>query len=467
MFCLSACAGFGGGPEPGAVGARGLQPTLEQIGIGSSIAAQDQMLSALMHTAGLPPAPPLLPRDPNWSLVWKAGLYEIGRQCDQYLDALFRFNREQHAFHQDLAATAGATGAIMGLGGASATAIAITAAAFGLSNSLFEASVNSILFTIEPSALRNVAQQGLQNYLTRIDEAKILSRPDTLIALQGYLTQCSPAAIEANINNAASGAPSVVSSNQNVAEKSAGLAAPGSAVVTQKPTPLVPPAASKTVEQRAKEAVDQRVVIKPLVVSEDQRPPTVQPGDTRGLTKTQIRQFQAALGVAADGDPGQADSDTRKALQEFQIGLSKRPDISWSPREMNGTLGHRTVDRLSGMKAMPTRYFLSPFERARFGNLSSDAANAAFDVPDVDRLRGVSSNLLYNLENDPELKGKVSGPDLAKYKDRVANNNVDEQLKLMRDMVAEIRKDFSLDTKRLYLDSILEEKMNPRIVNPK
>jgi len=227
---LSACAFFGRGAEPGAVGAHGLQPTLEQMSIGSSIAAQDQMVDALIHTAGLPPEA-LSARNPNWSLVWKAGLYEIGRQCDQYLDALFRFNREQHALHQDLAAAAGTTGAIMGLAGAAAETIAITAAAFGLSNSLFEAHVNSILFTIEPSALRNVAQQGLHNYLKNIDESRILSRPDTLIALQGYLTQCSPAAIEANINNAASGAPSVVSSNPDVAEKSAALAAPGSAVV--------------------------------------------------------------------------------------------------------------------------------------------------------------------------------------------------------------------------------------------
>ena len=99
-------------------------------------------------------------RDDNWSLVAKAGIYEIGRQCDQYLDILFRFNREQRAGRQDLAAAAAATGAIMGLSGVSVKAIAITAAAFGLASSLFDASVNSVLFTIEPSALRYVALRG-------------------------------------------------------------------------------------------------------------------------------------------------------------------------------------------------------------------------------------------------------------------------------------------------------------------
>ena len=66
-----------------------------------------------------------------------------------------------------------------------------------------------------------------------------------LIALQGYLTQCSPAAIEANINNAASGAPSV--SVPGDAPKAAALAAPGTALlqvqqqVISEPTNILPP----------------------------------------------------------------------------------------------------------------------------------------------------------------------------------------------------------------------------------
>src|SRR5204862_3174843 len=144
-------------------------------------------------------------------------------------------NREQRAGRQDLAAAAAATGAIMGLSGVSSKAIGIAAAAFGLASSLFEAQVNSVLFTIEPSALRNVALQGRKWYLEKqLNINGIKSRPDMLIALQGYLAQCSPAALEANINNAASGAPSVVSPIPDVAEKAAALAAPSS-------TTLAPP----------------------------------------------------------------------------------------------------------------------------------------------------------------------------------------------------------------------------------
>jgi len=278
----------------------------------------------------------------------------------------------------------------------------------------------------------------------------------SLIALQGYLTQCSPAALEANINNAASGAPSVVSPVPGVAEKAAALAAPSSTI-------LAPAAAGKSVEQRAEQAVGQTITTKPLPVPLTEQPLNLQPGDSRGLTKTQIRDFQAALGVKVDGDPGQAGSDTRKALQEFQIGMSKRPETSWPPTEINGTLGPRTVSRLSGMKAMPKKYFLSPFERAYLGNLFGDKTNAAFDVPDVDRLRGVSANLLDNLENNPELKGKVEESVLADYQQRANKNlTVDEQLKLMSDMIADIRKLLMLDPQRRDLDSILYDRVNPK-----
>ena len=241
-----------------------------------------------------------------------------------------------------------------------------------------------------------------------------------------------------------------------VAEKAAALAAPSSTI-------LAPAAAGKSVEQRAEQAVGQTITTKPLPVPLTEQPLNLQPGDSRGLTKTQIRDFQAALGVKVDGDPGQAGSDTRKALQEFQIGMSKRPETSWPPTEINGTLGPRTVSRLSGMKAMPKKYFLSPFERAYLGNLFGDKTNAAFDVPDVDRLRGVSANLLDNLENNPELKGKVEESVLADYQQRANKNlTVDEQLKLMSDMIADIRKLLMLDPQRRDLDSILYDRVNPK-----
>ena len=129
---LSACSLIHDHTDPTTVSIRGIPPTLEQLNVAVTVYSQDQLINDFIVTAGLPPGTQLAPGDPRWSLVMRAGAYEIGRQCDQYLDALFRFNREQRAGRQDLAATAAATVAIMGLSGASAKAIAITAAAFGI-----------------------------------------------------------------------------------------------------------------------------------------------------------------------------------------------------------------------------------------------------------------------------------------------------------------------------------------------
>ena len=157
----------------------------------------------------------------------EAGIYEIGRQCDQYLDVLFRFNRNQRSIRQGLTATGAATATILGLAGVVAMPIAITAAAFGLAASLYDAGVNSVLFTIEPSALRNVVLRGRQAYIEKLDLSRVNSRPRMMIALQGYLTQCSPATIEANVNNAASGAQSIVNTRSGMSPDGALLGAPG------------------------------------------------------------------------------------------------------------------------------------------------------------------------------------------------------------------------------------------------
>jgi hypothetical protein len=451
---LCACSLIRDQTDPTTVSIRGVQPTLEQLNVGATANAQNQFVNELIQTAGLSSQP--APRSEDWDLVTRAGVYEIGRQCDQYLDALFRFNREQRAGRQDLAAAAAATGAIMGLSHASAKALAITAAAFGLASSLFDASVNSVLFTIDPSALRNVALQGRKKYLDDLknNNVKIDTRPDMLIVLQGYLTQCSPAALEANINNAASGAPSVVSPLPGVAEKAAALAAPSSTTLAP-PTALVPQVQQR--EERAKEAAGQKVTTEPLKLAENLAAQHLDPSEGV-ISKRVITNIQNALGVKKpDGDPGLADgrSETRTDIREFQDGMIARG--IWQPAEKTGKLSGRTFNLLSTLSPMP-KEFMTPFERAYLGNSTVVDGNKIYTVPDVKQLNGVSTLLLSNLKDNPELKGKVAESVLADYSQRFANKNLtaDDQLKLMRDMVADNRK-FLLhepDPQRRDLDSI-------------
>ncbi len=313
--------------DPGAANIRGVQPTLEQLGISKDSRLQDQLLDRLVSTAGYPSGS-LGPGDTRWSMVFEAGVYEVGRQCDQYLDALSRFNRQPQANRQGLIAVAVASGAILGPAGVTTTAIAITAVAFGLSASLFDASASSALFTLEASALRNIVQRGQELYLARIakDKIAINSRPRLMTALQGYLRECSPAAIEASLNGAADpgAAPALATMTA--------LAVINGDVVTAAPPP---PSSSQPVDRLPQEAA---------------------------LT-LEVKRVQKALGVAGNGTYG---AKTRDAIREFQTAMYRRNPLEWPLSEANGSLTGRSGRILPSLTPMPP-VFLSPFERAYLG----------------------------------------------------------------------------------------------------
>lgn len=423
---VSAC-GLRDQLDPGTVSVRGVQPTLEQLNVSTNRQLQDGLVEHFAHQAGYTtqivpnnPGATLGAVDPRWGLVFEAGVYEVGRQCDQYLDALFRFNREQRANRQGLIALAAGAGAIMGLAGVTTTAIAITAAAFGLSGALFDAGVNSVLFTIEPSALRNVALRGREAYLDDLKEqnVQINTRPRMLIAVQGYLSQCSPAAIEANINNAASGAPSVASVDKSTRRQAAGLAAPAlstmakaSAIVggTAAPGAPAPP---------------------------ESRPIDITNKDPQNLPIPELMEAQKALGVEPDGRYGK---DTRPAIREFQTGMYRRNPTEWPETEITGSLKSpfgRSGRVLPTLKPMPA-VFMSPFERAYLGSDGSFSTADPLSTVDPGRLNAA----LAFLEATPAQLADATTPD--------------DKMKLLRERIVEMRKQHNLPSPKPILDAAL------------
>jgi hypothetical protein len=334
---------------------RGISPTLEQTSIISDERAQADLVAALIRKAYLRPED-MTASDARWAIVAEAGLYEIDRQCDQYLAALFTFNRDQRAARQGLTAVGATTAAILGISGAAGPAIALTAASFGLAASLFDAGVNSVLFTIEPSALRAVMLRGRQAYLATINWKDVTTRPRMMIVLQGYLAQCTPAAIEANINNAATGAPSVASTNTDIALKAAAMAAP-SATIVQNPEVWIARPTTRGGSQN------------PPPVPTPDVAPNLQPEERATITtKEQVRQLQRALGVTADGDLGPYDpaklSETRAAIEQFQAGVNRQPGDKVA---QNGLVDGATYSRLraASAAALPLK---SGFERGLLTN---------------------------------------------------------------------------------------------------
>jgi hypothetical protein len=399
---LSAC-GLRDQLDPGAVSVKGLPSTLEQLNVTTNRQLQDNFVEHFAHQAGLTTRE-LRVDDPRWALVFEAGVYEVSRQCDQYLDALFRFNREQRANRQGLIAVAAGAGAIMGLAGAATTAIAITAAAFGLAGSLFDAAVNSVLFTIEPSALRNIALKGREAYLDDLKEknVQIDTRPRMLIAVQGYLSQCSPAALEANINNAASGAPSVAAVDPKVARQAAGLAAPAISTMT-------------------KAAAIVTGTVAPGAPAPDSAMPALRKPDETPVIP-ELKEAQKALGIPDDGKYG---SVTRTAIREFQTGMYRRDPSTWPESEITGNLTSRSGRSLPTLKAMPV-VFMSPFERAFLGNDSGFFS--------ADPLSGIDRRQLdYTLNLVGATPEQVT-----------AAGTLEDAMKLLRSRITKSREDFKL-----------------------
>jgi hypothetical protein len=218
-----------------------------------------------------------------------------------------------------------------------------------LAATLYDAGTSSVLFSVEPSALRNIVLRGRKGYLDSLDMTKIDSRPRMMIALQGYLSQCAPAAIEANVNNAASGADSVASTNPAASARAAALAAPATTLI-----------------HRAETVVSRPVEVT-VLPPEDNLARNRKPSEV-AVTKRTLIAAQNALGVFADGNFGvPGDSKTRPAIEEFQRGRNRRNPAQWPAADINGELSGRTGELLPFLAPMPP-IFRSPFERAFLGN---------------------------------------------------------------------------------------------------
>lgn len=345
--------------DPRSVGIRGVPATLAQTTIVTNAAAQETLVGVLIQKAYVG-IPPLGADDARWKIVAEAGIAEVDMLCDQYISALYAFNRDQQSARQGLTAASATTAAILGLTGAAGVTVALVAAAFGLGASLFDAGVNSVLFSVSPDAVRSIAQRGRQAYLAGIVWKDVTTRPRMMIVVQGYLTQCSPSAIEANINNAATGAPSVASSSADIALKAAAMAAPSSTFVQNPEVLISRPVTDKPSELRL-------TVPEPAPNLTELERQTI-------TTRDQVRSLQRALGVNADGDLGPFDAGklpdqlvgSRLAVEEFQAGVIRQND----PRSVapgTSQVDGGTFIRLRRAGGMPD-VLKSSFERGLLGN---------------------------------------------------------------------------------------------------
>lgn len=364
----------------------GLPPTPERLSANAMASAQleTRYIEALSVRAGLGGAMPAT-TSADWRLIQRAGIRDIDSRCDEYLDALFRFNRQQQAVRQGITATAATTGTILSIVRAASSAFGIVTAAFGLSASLFDAGANSVLFTIEPSALRNVVLEGRDKYAALMDKHPPSTRPDTMIQLQGYLAQCSPATIEANINLAANGSRNAVTHFDDRSALNAARLA-GAAIA---PAALAP-ASTQSPQDQARRDVARGVRGGPQGPVIPQGDPDIRPVEVAArITATDVKSAQVMLGLPITGLMGpHRDGQTnsmRFAIMEFERGMQVRDD-GWST---TGNLAGKTYDTLVGASSPMPPALKSPFERALLTNLPGRSTDKPFTALDLASVRAV------------------------------------------------------------------------------
>lgn len=138
----------------------------------------------------------------EWPLIVRAGINQITARCEAYKDAIDQVNRSRKAVNTELAAVGAASAAIMGVAGASAKAIAITASAFGLAILTSDNLHSAVLYDLEPASVKTIIDESQAAVLKEIDKREIKTRVDAEQALQSFISTCLPTAIEANINQA-------------------------------------------------------------------------------------------------------------------------------------------------------------------------------------------------------------------------------------------------------------------------
>jgi hypothetical protein len=167
------------------------------------VARQTQVLTQLAEAAqldGLPPSD-----DRRWGRVVAAGINRVDIECERYMDSLFWFDRGRRVAQDQLTITGAATAGILGTVGSGAADIAITAIAFGLLSDTLTNTAGGLLYELNPRTVRNLVEEEQVIYRNAVYETEYTTRPGAVQAIQGYLTICLPAHIEARVDTAISG----------------------------------------------------------------------------------------------------------------------------------------------------------------------------------------------------------------------------------------------------------------------
>jgi hypothetical protein len=158
-------------------------------------ANQDVVVQNLVALAGYTPGLEIN----DWRPVVDAGIAYVHQRCQAYIDALFWFNRYKNTTVSQISLLGAGTASALGIVQASAREIALVALAFGVTAQSIEVLSSSILYKIDPSAVKSLVEASQGTYLRAIAPIRYTTRPTAMSAIQGYLNLCLPATLEAQV----------------------------------------------------------------------------------------------------------------------------------------------------------------------------------------------------------------------------------------------------------------------------
>ncbi|MEA2880454.1 MAG: hypothetical protein QOF14_5650 [Hyphomicrobiales bacterium] len=337
----------------------GVRPVIDAEAVVASTANRQRFMDAFVARARLPGEPP--PGSSDWYFVMDAGFSYVNEVCDAYVQDLFILNRDRDRLKSGLVILDKAANAIMFATGTSQVAMTIVAQAFGVASGGTDVFANSYLYRIEPSSLQKLIKESQSGYRAaahaRAREFNYVTAVEQ--GIQGYLSLCLPATIEARVNDVINRTRVVADSTQPA----------GTVIDLISSTDPVPPRAAVAASQGLVlgrpgaillDRPDQTIIKQKKVVVIDD--PNRLTAIEKSMSKNSIRRLQASLCVTADGDLGPRGSDTRVAIKEFLNARKLVPSETIS--RQNDDVLTSIVDDVGDCKA---RGFRNVYEVAVFG----------------------------------------------------------------------------------------------------
>jgi hypothetical protein len=168
---------------------------------------QDEYVDIICRQANLAP-PGLAPQERcvlptvsrDWALLVQAGMNDIDRRCDHFLNWVDYHRRNDKHITKQVGDTVAAVTTIARVTGSPDRSLDVLAAALGLASNTFANTTARLLTVASQATVQSVVVVNQNKYRFALTREIIDNRPAAIHALRSYLRICMPATIETEIN---------------------------------------------------------------------------------------------------------------------------------------------------------------------------------------------------------------------------------------------------------------------------